>query len=157
MENGKQSFDQRSDNTKTIEDRDYFVHGRNIFNRSNYVFLLKQTGLSDAIIEQRTRFTSKVDPYWIDQVRDGWKQYRICITRNREVAGIEEFKNLLLFYNSSSPYAWWFEGKEKLIVMTLGKNEEKAIEHANKVLTQQYLNPKWLAIKEHDRLNFAPY
>lgn len=148
MENGKQSFDQRSDSTKIIEDRDYFVLGPNIFNRTDYKFLLQRLGHSQTTIDKRTTWPAKVDPYWIDQLREGWKQWKVQISRDREILSIEPEPKLTLYYNSSSPYCWWFGDKTILWVITLAKDKEQAETHANKVLTQQYLNPKWLTIKE---------
>ena len=150
MTSGKQSFDQNSEDTKTIEDRDYFVIGKNIFNRANAYFLRQQLGMKDSMIEQMQQFPAKVDPYWIDQLREGYVQWKVSITRDREVLSANQEPRLQLYYNQSSPYCWWFGGKSELVVITLAKDKEQAEKHANKVLTQQYLNPKWLAMKEND-------
>lgn len=150
MENGKQSFDQKSDSTKTIEDRDYFTVGPNIFNRANYTYLLQRLGHSQETITKRTTWPAKIDPYWIDQLKEGWKQWRVTIDRDRKVQDILEVTRLALYYNYSSPYCWWFASPTSMIVVTLAKDPTQAEAHANKVLTQQYLNPKWLALKEGD-------
>ena len=155
MENGKQSFDQKLDSTKTIEDRDYFTLGPNIFNRSNYAFLMKCLGINQEAITKRTVWPAKIDPYWIDQLKEGWKQWRVTIDRDRKVQDILEVTRLALYYNSSSPYCWWFASPSTLVVVTLAKDTTQAEVHANKVLTQQYLNPKWLAMKAND--DYYPY
>lgn len=155
MENGKQSFDQRSDNIKTIEDRDYFVLGSNIFNRSNYLFLAECLGWRADLKQKKAAWPAKVDPYWIDQLREGWKQWKVQISRDREILSIEPEPKLRLYYNASSPYCWWFGDKTCMFVITLAKDKEQAETHANKVLTQQYLNPKWLAMKAND--DYYPY
>jgi len=155
MENGKQSFDQRSDSTKTIEDRDYFTLGPNIFSRSNYAFLMKCLGNNQEAITKRTVWPAKIDPYWIDQLKEGWKQWRVTIDRDRKVQGILEVTRLALYYPNSSPYCWWFASPTSMIVVTLAKDKEQAETHANKVLTQQYLNPKWLAMKDENDFYYS--
>jgi hypothetical protein len=134
-----------------IEDRDYFVHGPNIFNRSDYEFLLTQLQVPEDQKKKRLQWPSKIEPFWIDQLKTGWTQWCIGLNRTREVTRKEQPPRLNLFYNSSTPYAFYFT-RDIIIVWCLAKSEEHALAHANKICTQQYLHKGWL-----EAMNGQPY
>lgn len=155
MTSGKSSLNQRLLDTRIInmaeiEDRDYFVMGRNVFNRSNFKLLLEHLKWPKEHQEKALQWKSQIDPFWIDQLREGWKQWKIVLNRERKI--IEECPTpyLVLFYNQSSPYCFHFEYKN-IVVHCLAKSKEHAIKHANKVCTQQFLHKGWLQqINDYD-------
>ena len=141
------------DNTQTteFEDRSYYILGNMVYNRPDFIFTLKCMGYSEKKIEEKMKFAKgSVNPFWVDLLRKGYKQYQIILNRDREVLFNNERTQLLLYYNSTSPWAWWFKGPTEMTVISLSKDSESAIVYANKKLTEQYLNPKWLVMTKND-------
>ena len=147
MTNGKYSSNQNSDDTKTFEDRDYFVHGPNVYTRGEYVFLLRQLGHTEEQIKKRTEYPSKISPFWIDLLKEGYKQWIIMMERDGRLNEAQEKLSLSLFYNNSSPYSHHYRNTN-IIVYTLAKDKEHAVRNADKKRVEQFLSKAWLAHME---------
>lgn len=144
MTNGKSESSQSSGDTQTFEDRDYFIHGGNVFTRSEYVWLLETLGFTKNNIELKTRWPAKITPFWLELIRDkGYKQWGIRMARDGTVVECKEQSALSLFYNSSTPYCHRYSNKD-IIVITLAKDKDHAVANANKKRVQQFLSKAWL-------------
>lgn len=153
MTSGKSSSDQRSDNTQTFEDRDYFVMGPNVYTRGEYVWLLKQLGYTEENIKKKTEWPSKVSPFWVELIKDkGYKQYGVRVKRDGTIAHIKESKALALFYNSSTPYSFHYIAGD-IVVYTLAKDEDHAKKNAEKKRLEQFLSKSWLGHLEQEAEN----
>lgn len=147
MTNGKYSSNQNSDDTKTFEDRDYFVHGPNVYTRGEYVFLLRQLGNTEEQIKKRTEYPSKISPFWIDLLKEGYKQWIVMMERDGTLNEAQEKFNISLFYNNSTPYSHHYRNTN-IIVYTLAKDMEHAVRNADKKRVEQFLSKAWLAHME---------
>ena len=144
MTNGKSSSNQKSEDTQTFEDRDYFVYGPNVYTRGEYVWLLKLFGRSEEQIKKATEWPSKISPFWIELIRDkGYKQFTVHMKRDGEVVQIKPVERLALFYNSSTPYSFHYHMGD-IIVYTLAKDEDHAVKNADKKRLEQFLSKSWL-------------
>ena len=143
MTNGKYSSSQNSEDTKTFEDRDYFVCGPNVFTRGEYIFLLQQKGMKEDAIKKLTEYPAKISPFWIDFLKDGYKQWVVMLERDGTVNEAQEKSSLNLFYNSSTPYCHRYHNTN-IIVYTLAKDKDHAIHNADKKRVEQFLSKAWL-------------
>lgn len=150
MTNGKSSSSQKSDNTQTFEDRDYFVHGPNVYNRSEYVWLLKEMGFTEENIQKKTAWPAKVSPFWIELIKDkGYKQYGVQVKRDGTVVCIRKNDKLTLFYNGSTPYSFHYVAGD-IVVYTLAKDDDHAKKNAEKKRLEQFLSKSWLGHLEQE-------
>lgn len=153
MTNGKSSSNQRSDNTQTFEDREYFTMGPNVYTRSEYIWLLKQLGRTEEQIQKMTEWPSKISPFWIKLIRDkGYNQYGIQLKRDGTVVKIKKQDKLSLFYNNSTPYSLYYTSGD-IVVYTLAKDEDHAKENAEKKRLEQFLSKSWLGHLEQEAEN----
>lgn len=142
MTNGNVSLDQRSDNTQTtkeLEDRTYYTLGGNIFSKGYFDKLKKYC----PALTNYKKYPAQIDPFWVDQLENGWKQYEIYMKRDGSLRNIRQFASISLFYNSSTPYYFRFYIND-IIVTCLAKDEEHAIAHANKKRIENFLHKGWL-------------
>jgi hypothetical protein len=151
MTSGKYSSNQNSEDTQTFEDRDYFVHGPNVYTRGEYAWLLKMLMFPDSQIEKKMVWPSKISPFWISLMRDkGYKQWMVQLKRNGEVVQTHEKPGISLFYNSSTPYCFHFHGTD-ICVYTLAKDLDHALKNAEKKRLEQFLSKAWLgAIQDYE-------
>ena len=153
MTNGKSSSNQRSDNTQTFEDRDYFVMGGNVFTRGEYVWLHRQMGRTEEQIAKVTEYPAKISPFWIELIRDkGYKQYSLQVKRDGTVVKVKQMVTLAMFYNNSTPYSFHYVSGD-IVVYTLAKDEDHAKKNAEKKRLEQFLSKSWLGHLEQEAEN----
>ena len=153
MTNGKSSSNQKSDNTQTFEDRDYFVMGPNVYTRGEYVWLLRHMGRTEEQIAKVTEYPAKISPFWVELIRDkGYKQYGVQVKRDGTVVKIKLVEHLALFYNNSTPYSFHYVSGD-IIVYTLAKDEDHAKKNAEKKRLEQFLSKSWLSHLEQEAEN----